>query len=228
MKNLIFTFFLAITVSIGFSQNTDFSYQEKFFVNGKPKADNKEENGVKVGKWVEYLNSDSLPQADLKGATYIRLSEFKAGKEVEKVFVLYKSMRVYSITSFSSKNPGVKHGKSSWFHPNGGTMRTCYYKNGKLDGLETIFGARERVSVEQYYADDKLNGPQTTYYANGKVLSVYEYYDGVLDLKKGTHKVYYPNGELEWLYQYDPITGTGSTKHFDEDTILLEETNIVE
>lgn len=228
MKNLFFSLFLAITVTFSYGQNTDFSYQEKFFVNGKPKAENKEENGVKVGRWVEYLGSDSLPLADSKGATYVRLTEFKAGKEVEKVFVLYKSLRIYSITSFSAKNPGVKHGKSSWFQPNGGTIRTCYYKNGKLEGLETIFGARERVSIEQYYTDGLLNGPQTTYYVNGKVLSIYEYYDGVLDLKKGTHKVFYPNGELEWLYQYDVITGYGSTKHYDEDTILIEEIDVVE
>ena len=80
------------------------------------------------------------------------------------------------------------------------------YKNGLLDGETAYFSKDKEIKLlSEMYSKGKLNGPQKTYYENGKLKSIVYYkndrVDGIVEYdKKGKllHKSIFENGSGDW------------------------------
>lgn len=80
------------------------------------------------------------------------------------------------------------------------------YKNGLLDGETAYFSKDKEVKLlSEMYSKGKLNGPQKTYYDNGKLKSIVYYkndkIDGIVEYDKSgklLHKSIFENGSGDW------------------------------
>ena len=80
------------------------------------------------------------------------------------------------------------------------------YKNGLLDGETAYFSKDKEVKLlSEMYFKGKLNGPQKTYYENGKLKSIVYYkndrIDGIVEYDKSgklLHKSIFENGSGDW------------------------------
>lgn len=80
------------------------------------------------------------------------------------------------------------------------------YKNGLLDGETAYFSKDKEVKLlSEMYSKGKLNGPQKTYYDNGKLKSIVYYkndkIDGIVEYDKSgklLHKSIFENGSGNW------------------------------
>lgn len=227
MKTLLTLLFLTFSFSV-FSQNTDFSYIDRFYTNGTIDTPNKKNGDTKVGKWMELLDNDLKPLTQSGKHSYFRLVEYNnQGKEINKAFVFYSNNRVYKIEPYLEKEPGVLNGKMSTFHKNGSTLSITYYKNGIKHGQELVYMSGERILQERNYNNGKIHGEVIERYPNGKIKRIDQYVYGENILTIGQHKTFYKNGILEYHYDYD-VAGKGETKHYNDKGILLETTNVVE
>ena len=80
------------------------------------------------------------------------------------------------------------------------------YKNGLLDGETAYFSKDKEIKLlSEMYSKGKLNGPQKTYYENGKLKSIVYYkndrVDGIVEYDKSgklLHKSIFENGSGNW------------------------------
>ena len=80
------------------------------------------------------------------------------------------------------------------------------YKNGLLDGETAYFSKDKEIKLlSEMYSKGKLNGPQKTYYENGKLKSIVYYkndrVDGIVEYDKSgklLHKSIFENGSGDW------------------------------
>jgi len=80
------------------------------------------------------------------------------------------------------------------------------YKNGLLDGETAYFSKDKEIKLlSEMYSKGKLNGPQKTYYENGKLKSIVYYkndrVDGIVEYDKNgklLHKSIFENGSGDW------------------------------
>ena len=80
------------------------------------------------------------------------------------------------------------------------------YKNGLLDGETAYFSKDKEIKLlSEMYSKGKLNGPQKTYYDNGKLKSIVYYkndkIDGIVEYDKSgklLHKSIFENGSGNW------------------------------
>ena len=80
------------------------------------------------------------------------------------------------------------------------------YKDGLLDGETAYFSKEKEVKLlSEMYSKGKLNGPQKTYYENGKLKSIVYYkndrIDGIVEYDKSgklLHKSIFENGTGDW------------------------------
>ena len=80
------------------------------------------------------------------------------------------------------------------------------YKDGLLDGETAYFSKDKEVKLlSEMYSKGKLNGPQKTYYENGKLKSIVYYkndrIDGIVEYDKSgklLHKSIFENGTGDW------------------------------
>ena len=80
------------------------------------------------------------------------------------------------------------------------------YKDGLLDGETAYFSKDKEVKLlSEMYSKGKLNGPQKTYYENGKLKSIVYYkndrIDGIVEYDKSgklLHKSIFENGSGDW------------------------------
>lgn len=80
------------------------------------------------------------------------------------------------------------------------------YKNGLLDGETAYFSKDKEIKLlSEMYSKGKLNGPQKTYYENGKLKSIVYYkndrIDGIVEYDKSgklLHKSIFENGSGDW------------------------------
>ena len=80
------------------------------------------------------------------------------------------------------------------------------YKDGLLDGETAYFSKDKEVKLlSEMYSKGKLNGPQKTYYENGKLKSIVYYkndrIDGIVEYDKNgklLHKSIFENGTGDW------------------------------
>lgn len=111
-----------------------------------------------------------------------RLSEVENkdenGNIIEKYYLDRDSLKFGSYTSFDSY--GNKYEEST-------------YKQGKLDGVRTIYFANGNIEIQETYVDGEFHGPYKSFYDNGQVNLEAQYVNGTME---GMVKRYYTSGEL--------------------------------
>jgi antitoxin component YwqK of YwqJK toxin-antitoxin module len=164
---------------------------EEYHPNGKVSLSGMYENGSRVGDWKRF---------DANGKEQIVSEEEK--KEV-----------VNPLT------PDFSNEKIIEQHENGAVKTKIIY-----DELGT-----EKVGQKSYYEggalqiqgsfeNDKKEGKWTSYFEDGKTLSINYYNKGKFH---GDYMLFYPNGAVKIEGEYNFGTQTGSWKAFDEDGTLL-------
>jgi len=201
MKSLpgIFLFF-ALTA---FGQE----YPDYGFTN-KAEAKNQMVNGLKEGKWIEYMYGKEI----LNDTTWpiYRLVTYKAGKP-------HGIVREYSkfAGEFTSETPyinGLANGVRKEYYHHHKLFSETPYTDGEKNGIKKEYYDNGKLSAEIPYKEDKKNGVEHRYYFNGKPESDIPYTN---DKKDGVEKEYFENGGLkqETIYKNDKAQ---AQKHYDE------------
>jgi antitoxin component YwqK of YwqJK toxin-antitoxin module len=107
----------------------------------KAEARNQLKNGLKDGKWLEYLDVESLITKDTSAPYYC--------------------LTVYSL--------GKPYGIVREYHKNGMLASETPYLNGKINGVEKWYYDKGALWFEIPYTDNTINGIQKAYYENGKL-----------------------------------------------------------
>jgi len=162
-------------------------YPDSGFTN-KAEAKNLMVNGLKEGKWVEYIDDTLQVTANESKASFYRLSIYKSGK-------------IYGIIN--------------QYYKNGKIECTTPYTDGKRNGLEKVYYKTGELEWEIPFTKDKENGISKKYYTNGRLEFEFPYTNSKLN---GFEKIYYKNGNLqsetEWLYSHK----TDNTKNYDKNS----------
>ena len=137
-------------------------------------------DGRKEGLWVLY---------DEKGQIQI-IGNYKNGKEdgLWRCYASYSMKGDCGLRTRVMYKEGEKHGLWEQLDGEGHIEESCYYKNGKLDGVSKSFHMDQLVMKENF-KDGERDGLQEIYHANGQ-----------LGIRKN-----YKNGEVY-----------GSPEYFDE------------
>jgi antitoxin component YwqK of YwqJK toxin-antitoxin module len=149
-KNLLLTSLLA-TMAIGISSSLLAQSTDSLGFTNKAEAKNLLVNGLKEGKWVEYINEDDEASSEDSTKQFYCLFIYKAGKPVGLVRSYFKNGKLKGVTPFAN---GVMNG-----------VVKEYYESGKLKG-------------EHPYTNDLENGADKEYYENGKLKTVITFKDG--------------------------------------------------
>jgi len=142
---LIFVFIiLAIAAVVGVYNRTT-----ENFIN-KAEAKNEMKDSLKVGKWVEYMDSsfDVIPDTN---APFYKLTFYKKGQPF---------------------------GIQRWYFKNGKLRGEYPYTNGKADGMVKEYYESGKLLNEIHYNDDKEIGLTKAYYENGNVKNESPFIDG--------------------------------------------------
>jgi antitoxin component YwqK of YwqJK toxin-antitoxin module len=127
---------------------------EQGFTN-KAEAKNQMVNGVKEGKWIEYIHHNST--MDSNHLPSYRLVVYKAGKPDGVVREYYKNGTLYS------EKP---------------------YADGVYNGIFRLYNENKKLKMEISYVNGALNGVAKEFYDNGKLQSETTYTDNNADMTR--------------------------------------------
>jgi antitoxin component YwqK of YwqJK toxin-antitoxin module len=168
MKNLLIlmSFFFSINVP---AQQV---YPDSGFIN-KAEARNKVVNGLKEGKWLEYLDESENVIADTTkisdtgiAAKYYRLTLYKADKPVgvaRQYYLLPGANILFRETPYTN---GKINGVYKEYYPDGLIHREYPYTNGTENGLAKDYWDGGDVKSETKYTNGNA-GPNKSYDENG-------------------------------------------------------------
>ncbi|MGP8214003.1 MAG: toxin-antitoxin system YwqK family antitoxin [Bacteroidia bacterium] len=155
MKFLIIFLFFFCAISVK-------GQQDGF--NNKAEAKNVMVNGLKEGKWMEYIDSTEKISTNSK-SPYYRLTIYKNGQPVGKVREYYNSGKLKFEKPYLE---GMLNGLEKDYYENGNLKRETYYKNGNANGVEKDYYKNGKLWYETVFKDD-VPGITTVYDTNGKV-----------------------------------------------------------
>ncbi|HET8803558.1 MAG TPA: hypothetical protein VFM72_03200 [Aequorivita sp.] len=181
------------------------------FVFSQEKINQFDENGKRHGIWQKtYPNSDQLRYE----------GTFEHGKEVGLFkFYFEKSKDQPSATKLFSKDSDSVEAK--FFTLKGELVSTGKLVAGKREGKWTYYHkGSDKIMMTEFYINDKLEGPSTTYFDNGKIAGELNYKNGVLHGKEKTYsedgvllkEFNYVNGKLNGSVTYYDVSGNISIK----------------
>jgi antitoxin component YwqK of YwqJK toxin-antitoxin module len=166
----------------------------------KNEATNKTVNGIKKGKWIQYIGIWGDTITNTKEAFGYGLIEYKLNKPIGVVRYYFTSDTI----------TGTNRGKFVYAVPAidlTDVRMVIYYDNGKLHS-------------EAMYANGKKDGVEKKFFADGKLQEIIPYTGGKMN---GTDKTYYENGNLSDEIPYVNDTVTGISKSYSERGLLLSE-----
>ena len=236
---------IGIILLLCFISHGSFAQADSGFTN-KAEAKNLTVNGLKEGKWVEYISfNDKLATDSNCLCDSYRLTIYVGGKPSGIV-------RQYNITGELSSivyyARGKKKGKLKEFYGNGKLSREINYTNDMENGLERRYYENGILKSETPYTNDKESGIRKTYFENGVLESETpftngkmngvdkEYYENsnlkyeyprTYNKNNGVLKEYYENGKLESEYPYSNDTINGIAKKYYENGIMMSQTQFV-
>lgn len=126
-------------------------------------------------------------------------------------------------TYMTRKEDGVKHGKYQIF------IETVLaeegnYKEGKQDGLRTLFFVSGKTQIKEQYTDGNITSKET-FFENGNLESEGQYDAAVM--MSGEWKYYYQNGKVREIVNFKNNVEDGVFKEFyDNGNIKAEGTYI--
>ena len=156
--------------------------------------------------------------------------------EVYNEGVLYESYQI--------NEDSLMHGEYNRFYKEGNLAESAGYKNGKLNGIRTIFYHNGTKEIEEIYKMDSLDGSYKSYYPSGELEfkceyvnnkiqgKSYKYYESGQIMEEvlfkdneenGPFVEYYDNGEIEWKGSY--LNGDnefGILEQFDRTGVLIK------
>jgi antitoxin component YwqK of YwqJK toxin-antitoxin module len=157
-------------------------------------------NGLKEGKWIEYLDEEWRPTAPSK-AKYYRLTIYKTGKEQE----IQRQYRVNGTLYMEIPcTDGEWDGLQKMYSGNGKkVISETPYSKGKREGMEKDYYASGKLLSEEFYEHD-LKRSETDYYESGKIKSRQKFFAVQrYGLDPDTLFGYFETGELQRLIIYE-------------------------
>jgi hypothetical protein len=161
-----------VLILFAFTSLVAFGQADSGFTN-KAGAKNLIVNGLKEGKWLEYLDgnerimADTTPTPPFSYYCYDRLSIYKAGIPVGIVREYFKEGKLYV---------------------------EIPYQNGVINGVKIQYPSRNDIfRYEIPYTNGKINGVEKLYFENGQLHEAVPFTDGEIN---GLCKLYFTNGVL--------------------------------
>ncbi len=193
------------------------SFGQNGFIN-KDEAKNIKTDGLKQGKWIEYLKFNKawieIKECNKDTADYYRLAIYKDNQITGTEYINYITGEPMNVTQYSN---GIKNGVGKGFYKTGGLLYENYYVNGLLQGLSKMYYESGKLISEMLIIDNIPNGPYKTYHESGAIASEVLMINGKLN---GTSKHYDQTGLLTIEMFYLNNKRTGETKVYNKDGVL--------
>src|ERR1700722_3092696 len=177
---------------------TAFGQNDSLGFTNKAEAKNLMVNGLKEGKWLEYINRCDtgifiVPEINAK---YYRLTIYKASKLDGVVREYYTKGGILKIES--PYREGVENGVEKWYDKNGKIYIEAPYIEGLQSGIEKFYNTNGVVVEETPFVNGMRNGIERLYYANGAIEIETPYTNDTV----GLVKMYHRNGTLDCEFQW--------------------------
>jgi hypothetical protein len=131
-----------------------------------------------------------------------------SGQELREVRYDPTSIKSQGCVGRNSENNYRRQGRWEFFYPSGQKQVEATYRDGKREGLQTLWTDYGQKRRETTYRDGKREGLQTEWYDNGKKKEEATYRDGK---NEGLYTWWYPNGQKKWEATYLNDTETSVT-----------------
>jgi antitoxin component YwqK of YwqJK toxin-antitoxin module len=118
-----------------------------------------------------------------------------------------------------------QEGLAEGWYTNGNKWYTETYKDGQLNGLQTLYYYNSNLKQLNNYKDDKLNGSRKSFNSQGSLVSQTTFKD---DKQDGLTIFYYPSGAKEDEVMYTNSKAQGKYKSFYESGKLKSEGNFTD
>ncbi|HTA26328.1 MAG TPA: hypothetical protein VK809_00960 [Bacteroidia bacterium] len=198
--------FLILIVSLSFSIAA--MAQDSLGFTNKAEAENRMVNGLREGKWVEYIKYDSVTT----DSNWYALSIYKGG-HIIGISQVYYDGEYGKYKAFETPYAnGRENGKGKEYYSSGKLKQEVPYINGKKNGIAKGYWESGSLAAEYPYIDDKRNGIVKGYYENGILVGETPFTD---DKENGLEKRYREDGKLESLTVWTEGV-KGVTKYYDE------------
>lgn len=163
--------------------------------------------GRKQGEWAKKYENKSVLQYQ---------GQFVDDKPVGKFIYKYPNDRVKAIIIHSTNS---SRSEAYMYHENGKLMSFGIYKNQIKDSVWTHYGPSERLSFTETYKNGKLNGLKTIYYVPEQlkdkrtvVMQTLTYENDVLN---GPTEEFFPDGikKMDGRYKDNALDGLVNKYH---------------
>lgn len=204
MKHIKAFFILSI---FSFFAVTTIGQQDSGFTN-RAEAKNLMVNGLKEGKWVEYLRRDSTAT----DTTWYKLSIYKAGMIIGKSRIYYDGEYGKYVAEEIPYINGKINGISKEYYKGGKLKYEIPYTNNKINGVMKGYWETSALAGKYPYTNDEKNGVVKGYYENGRLAGETPFTNGK---ENGVEKRYDENGKIESETTYtNGVVDT--TKNYDK------------
>ena len=201
----------------------NYSFAQNGFTNKDEAKNVTDANGLKQGKWIEYLNQNE--KSVLKdSAKYYKLLVFKDDKSTERERTYYYPSGKPAMDGAPIKN-GKYNGIAKWYYETGKLKEECNYSDGQKNGINKHYYESGKLKTECTISESKGNGILKGFYEDGKVNSEIPMIDGK---RNGIAKWYYENGKLSQEKTYTNGKLNGNFKVYDENGSLNFEENFTD
>ena len=183
----------------------------------KDKAKNETINGLKQGKWIEYMNPkfETIIQDSAK---FYKLSVYKDDKVSENVHTFfYPSGKLIAEEPYTN---GKKNGIAKYYYESGELNFETPYNDGKSTGISKRYYKSGKLNYESVEVDGKRNGIEKFYFETGGIKQEATFTDGK---QTGVVKTYFENGQLDQLFPYTDGKRNGVMERHYENGKLKEE-----
>jgi len=196
-------------------------YPDSGFTN-KAEAKNLTVNGVKHGKWLEFVTERDQPVAWEKETAFYVLIVYKDGMPFG-IARKYDGRWLFATTQYIN---GKKNGIMRKWYFNKQVKSEIPYINDTISGIEKdYFEKTGNLKCEIPYSHNLINGVQRAYRTDGKtILSETEFVDGK---KNGITKDYYEDEKLQYETNYSDDRKNGVERMFMENGKLAWEATYV-
>jgi antitoxin component YwqK of YwqJK toxin-antitoxin module len=193
--------------------------QDNGFTN-KYEATNQKVNGLKEGKWLDYLNDKHYVTDDTNAPVYC-LTVYKAGKEqgIKRYYT-----RAGVLLSEHPYIDGKANGVIKEYYENGKVKSEYAMQDGISDGISAEYYESGKLKAETTYKAGMKVGVANEYYEDGTLASETPYKDGKIN---GIFKSYYANGKINREVPYKNDSGEGTAKGYFESGKIKMEGNLL-
>jgi hypothetical protein len=120
---------------------------------------------------------------------------------------------------------GKLDGRQTMWRPSGIKSSETHWKNGKVDGLSTDWDEYGRKKISWHHKNGKAEGVTIGWYESGNKRFETSYKN---DKKDGVYKKWYPSGKKKTLGHFKDDKENGVRKEWDEDGTLTFEGNYID